>query len=119
MIRFGLCGIAAGIACVLLPLPKGFALTGLILIGFGCAPVFPCQIHATPELFGEARAQRLIGLQMACAYTGTTLMPPLFGIIADHAGLGMFPVFLAVFLVLLALLTEQLHAPKHTNEVTT
>ena len=112
MIRYGLCGIAAGVALVLLPLPKMIAPAGLVLIGFGCAPVYPCQIHATPELFGKEQAQRLIGLQMASAYIGTTLMPPLFGVIADHAGLGMFPVFLAFFLAALALMTEQLYAPK-------
>ena len=115
MIRYGLCGIAAGVALVLLPLPKMIAPAGLVLIGFGCAPVYPCQIHATPELFGKEQAQRLIGLQMASAYIGTTLMPPLFGVIADHAGLGMFPVFLAFFLAALALMTEQLYAPKKMN----
>ena len=107
MTRFGLCGILGGVMLLLLPLPDVFALSGLVLIGFGCAPIYPCQIHATPVLFGKSRAQAMIGMQMACAYVGTTLMPPLFGVIADHAGLRMFPLFLAFFLVLMALLTER------------
>ena len=107
MTRFGLCGITAGVILVLLPLPDICALSGLVMIGFGCAPIYPCQIHATPSLFGTDCAQAMIGMQMACAYIGTTLMPPLFGVIAEKAGLRMFPLFLAFFLVLMTLLTEQ------------
>lgn len=107
MTRFGLCGILAGLLLLFLPLPDIFALTGMVLIGFGCAPIYPCQIHASPAVFGKARAQVMIGMQMACAYVGTTLMPPLFGMIADRAGLRMFPLFLAFFLVLMTLLTER------------
>lgn len=112
MVRMGLCGITAGIVLVLLPLPDLFALSGLIVIGFGCAPIYPCQIHATPIVFGRECSQTLIGMQMASAYIGTTLMPPLFGLIADRAGLGMFPLFLAFFLVLMALLTESMYQKK-------
>ena len=105
MIRFGLCGIGLGVAMLLLPFGNLCALAGLMIVGFGCAPVYPCQIHATPAIFGAETAQTLIGMQMAAAYIGTTLMPPLFGWIADRAGLGWFPLFLAFFLILMALLT--------------
>lgn len=109
MIRLGLCVITGGLILVILPVPEMFALCGLVVIGLGCAPVYPCQIHATPVVFGKEQAQTLIGMQMASAYIGTTLMPPLFGLIADRAGLGFFPLFLAFFLVTMALLTEQIH----------
>lgn len=109
MIRSGLCGIMGGIVLILLPLPDLFAFAGLIVIGLGCAPIYPCQIHATPIVFGRESSQTLIGMQMASAYVGTTLMPPLFGWIADRAGLGMFPLFLTFFLALMALLTEQMY----------
>ena len=112
MIRLGLCGIGCGIALVLLPLADGFALGGLVMIGFGCAPVYPCSIHATPALFGKESAQMLIGMQMASAYIGTTLMPPLFGVIAERAGIGCYPLFLLLFLALMALLTEQVHGQR-------
>jgi fucose permease len=112
MIRLGCIGIAAGVILLLLPLPRGFALAGLITVGFGCAPIYPSQIHATPQVFGRAHAQALIGMQMAAAYVGTTLMPPLFGLCADSVGLGMFPLYLLLFLVLMALLTEQVHGAR-------
>ena len=112
MIRLGLLVIAAGIALLLLPLPDQFSLAGLITVGFGCAPVYPSLIHATPAVFGTAHAQALIGMQMASAYIGTTLMPPLFGLTADRAGLQIFPLFLLLFLVLMALLTEQIYVKK-------
>ncbi len=106
MTRFGLWGIVAGVVLMLLPLGNVFALTGLVLIGFGCAPIYPCQIHATPTLFGKEAAQAMIGMQMACAYIGTTLMPPLFGFLADLVGLWIFPQFLTVFLVVMAFLIK-------------
>ena len=109
MIRIGLCGIAAGILLILIPLPPRCALAGLIIIGLGCAPIYPCQIHATPELFGKDAAQLLIGMQMASAYIGTTLIPPLFGSFSEHAGIGSYPLFLLFFLILMVLLTEQVH----------
>ena len=112
MIRLGLGGIAAGVFLVMLPLSDVFALTGLIVIGIGCAPVYPCMIHATPIVFGRDSSQSMIGMQMASAYIGTTLMPPLFGFVADRAGLGIFPLFLAFFLILMALLTEQMYRTK-------
>ncbi|MCR5306647.1 MAG: MFS transporter [Oscillospiraceae bacterium] len=115
MIRLGLLGIAAGVTLLLLPLPCGFALAGLVTVGLGCAPIYPSQIHATPAVFGRAHAQALIGMQMASAYIGTTLMPPLFGVIADRAGLQMFPLFLMMFLVLMAMLTEQVHGKPQTD----
>ena len=112
MIRLGLAGIGAGLALLLLPLPEPFALAGLVTVGLGCAPIYPSQIHATPAIFGAAHSQALIGMQMASAYVGTTLMPPLFGLLADRAGLRMLPLFLLLFLVLMALLTEQVHGKK-------
>lgn len=115
MTRFGLCGILGGLVLLFLPLKNVFALAGLVLIGFGCAPIYPCQIHVTPTLFGTECAQAMIGMQMACAYVGTTLMPPLFGLIADRAGLRMFPLFLTFFLVLMALLTERARGGVHTE----
>lgn len=109
MIRLGLCGIAAGTVMVLMPFGELLPLCGLVVIGFGCAPIYPCQIHETPVIFGKRSAQTLIGMQMAFAYIGTTLMPPLFGLISDHAGLGVFPLFLLFFLIVMTLLTEQVH----------
>lgn len=115
MIRLGLCGIAAGVMLVILPVPAQFALGGLVMIGLGCAPIYPCQIHATPIVFGTESAQQMIGLQMASAYIGTTLMPPLFGVIAERAGIGYFPLFLMFFLIWMVLLTEQVHRGEPIN----
>ena len=112
MIRLGCIGIAAGILLLILPLPRIAALCGLITVGLGCAPIYPSQIHATPQVFGKTHAQALIGMQMASAYIGITLVPPLFGLLADSAGLRLFPFFLLLFLTVMALLTEQVHGRK-------
>lgn len=102
LIHSGMGIIAVGIAALLLPLGQGLALGGMILIGLGCAPIYPCIIHSTPEHFGADKSQAMIGVQMASAYVGTCLTPPLFGLIANHISTALLPGYLLVFLVLLA-----------------
>lgn len=108
MVRLGQGIAAAGIAALLLPLGEYAALAGLILVGLGCAPVYPCIIHSTPEHFGADRSQAVIGVQMASAYVGTCLMPPLFGLIATYINVALFPVYLAAILFLMVLAHETL-----------
>ncbi|MCI5874506.1 MAG: MFS transporter [Clostridiales bacterium] len=108
MIRLGEGIIVVGIASLLLPFGENFSLAGLILIGLGCAPVYPCIIHSTPTHFGEDKSQAVIGVQMASAYVGTCLMPPVFGLIANHISVTLFPVFLLVILALMWGMYEKL-----------
>lgn len=99
LIHLGECVLAVGLAALILPLGQAAALAGLVLVGVGCAPVYPCLIHSTPILFGADRSQSLIGVQMASAYTGTCLMPPLFGLIANNISVALYPVYLLLFLI--------------------
>ena len=108
MIRAGQGLIAFGIAAMLLPLGNTVTVIGLVLTGLGCAPIYPCIIHSTPERFGDDRSQALIGVQMASAYTGTCLMPPLFGLIANHISAALFPVYLVILLMIMVLMHESL-----------
>ena len=106
MVRMGFALLMAGVA--LLPLGGAFSLWGLALLGLGCAPVYPCIIHSTPGIFGAENSQTVIGLQMAFAYVGILVMPPLFGIVARSIGAGLLPAYLAVLLLLMALMYEKL-----------
>lgn len=108
MVRIGLGVIALGAAALLLPLGQTAALAGLVLVGLGCAPIYPSIIHATPGHFGAERSQAIIGVQMASAYIGNCLMPPLFGAIADHTTIAIFPYYLLVILILMAAMHEKL-----------
>ncbi len=108
MTRLGMALIALGAAALLLPLGERGAVTGLAIIGLGCAPIYPCIIHSTPACFGAQRSQALIGVQMASAYVGTSLTPPLFGAIAGRAGVALYPAALAAILVLMATMHERL-----------
>ena len=101
LIRLGQGIIAVGIFAFLLPLGESAALTGLILIGLGCAPIYPCVIHSTPDHFGPENSQAIIGVQMASAYAGTCLMPPLFGLIANHITVSLFPFYLLAILAVM------------------
>jgi fucose permease len=110
IIRIGLIIMTIGIFAVGLPFsPDLLCLNGLIIIGLGCAPLYPAMIHLTPVNFGKENSQAIIGVQMASAYTGATLMPPLFGLIADNINIGLYPMFLLIFAVLVLFMTEKLN----------
>ena len=101
MIYLGFGILALGVLLVLLPLGQIFALAGLLLIGLGCAPIYPCIIHSTPAHFGAENSQAMVGVQMASAYLGSCIMPPLFGLIANHLNIGLFPLYLLAILAIM------------------
>lgn len=108
LIRIGTAIIFFGIICVALPLKTDIAaLGGFVIIGIGCAPVYPSIIHSTPYNFGKENSQSIIGIQMASAYMGSTFMPPVFGLIARFADIRLLPAFLAVFFTLMIIMTER------------
>lgn len=109
LIRIGILTVIAGIVLVGFPVGvNAMALVGLVVIGFGCAPIYPSLIHSTPSNFGRENSQAIIGIQMASAYTGSTFMPPLFGLIANHISIGTYPFFLIFFASLMLLMFRQL-----------
>ncbi len=113
LIRIGESLILAGVIVIALPLDFTYTVAGFITIGLGCAPIYPCIIHMTPTLFGKDKSQAMIGVQMACAYTGSCLLPPLFGLIANATTFHVMPVFIAVFTIGLIILHEMV--VKKTN----
>lgn len=117
MIRLGQVVTAVGIVCILLPIGGNVLFAGLILVGCGCAPIYPSIIHETPINFGADLSQSVIGVQMAAAYVGTCLVPPLFGLIAQYINIGLYPVFMAVILVLMVIMSEKLHIAVLHNDI--
>ena len=109
MIRLGQGIVGVGILLMLLPFSNACTLVGMIVIGLGCAPIYPCVIHSTPAHFGADKSQAIIGIQMASAYVGTCLMPPVFGLIASHISVALLPGYLLVFLVLMVIMHEALN----------
>ena len=108
MVRIGQGIMLAGIIIMLLPISKTLAMIGIVAIGVGCAPVYPSLIHSTPDHFGADKSQAIIGLQMASAYLGTCLMPPLFGVLANAPSIGLMPFYLLALLALMIVTHEQL-----------
>lgn len=110
MIRLGCGVILLGLLAMLLPFGEKAALGGLLLVGLGCAPIYPSIMHSIPALFGAERSQAIIGVQMASAYVGFCVMPPLFGLLANHISVGLLPLFLLVLLFAMAGMHEKLRA---------
>ena len=109
MIRLGEGIIVAGILAMVLPMGVWSTMIGMALMGLGCAPIYPCIIHSTPDHFGEENSQAIIGVQMASAYVGICVVPPLFGLIANHIGAHLLPGYLAAVLALMILMSEALN----------
>lgn len=108
MVRLGQSIIVLGIMAMVLPGSNVLALAGLILIGLGCAPIYPCVIHSTPAHFGADKSQAIIGVQMAFAYIGILAMPPLFGVLASRISVALLPCYLFAILVVMVIMHELL-----------
>ena len=109
MIRLGQGIMILGIVIMFLPFGVYATMIGLMLIGLGCAPIYPCIIHSTPDHFGAENSQALIGVQMASAYVGILALPPVFGLIANHISASLLPVYLAAITVLMIVMCERLN----------
>lgn len=111
LIRIGIGIILSGAILTALPISyNSISLIGLVVTGIGCAPIYPSIIHATPSNFGKENSQAIIGIQMASAYVGSTLMPPLFGILSEKISLSIYPFYLMIFAVLMLIASERLNS---------
>lgn len=107
LVRTGISVAALGAAMIALPINVNMLpLIGLVIAGFGCAPIYPAIIHSTPTNFGKENSQAIIGIQMAAAYVGTTFMPPLFGAIASAVGIWLYPLYLLLFAAIMLAASE-------------
>ncbi|MBN9175912.1 MAG: MFS transporter [Microbacterium sp.] len=110
LIRGGFVAVGVGALMLALPLETNVvALAGLVMAGLGSAPIYPAIIHSTPVNFGRRNSQAIIGIQMAAAYAGSTLAPPLFGALSAWAGLWILPLFLLVLVALGLAMSERLN----------
>ncbi len=106
MVRIGCLMILLGLlALVLLPNPA--CAIGLIFIGIGFAPVVPCMLHMTADIFGPEQAPAILNAELAVSSAGSMLMPPIFGLLANHLDIRLFPLYLAVAMVLLYVCAEK------------
>jgi len=109
LIRMGQVICIIGAVSLMLPLPIYFSLIGLILIGLGCAPIYPSMLHETPNRFGKKESQSIMGLQMAFAYIGSTFMPPIVGLIASKTTIGILPYFLLGLILIMLIGSEKIN----------
>ncbi|TQI68920.1 MFS transporter [Clostridium sp. KNHs216] len=96
LIHIGTIFLIVGFVFMILPLPALFAIGAFILVGLGLAPIYPSMLHQTPVYFGKENAQAVMGLQMSFAYTGNTLMAPLFGQLFANVSFSLMPCVLLV-----------------------
>ena len=109
MIRAGFAISAVGVLVVAAFSGVTLSIIGFLLIGIGFAPIYPSIIHSTPSSFGKENSQAVIGIQMASAYLGSTLAPPIFGLIANYVNVRLLPLYLAIFMIMSVVMLEKLN----------
>ena len=101
LIRIGIAVELVGILLILLPFPGyAAAMLGFLITGTGMGPIYPSIQHMAPDNFGKNFSAPVIGLQMASAYLGSTLMPMVFGLLQQHIGIWIMPIYLIGFALL-------------------
>lgn len=98
-IGIGTVVLAPAIVIMLLPLPGTVGVIGLFFIGLGNGSIYPNMIHLTPHNFGKEVSQSIMGSQIAFAYTGVMLAPPVVSLISGLFGIKIYPVLLAFLYV--------------------
>ena len=116
MLRTGLAVVLCAVIALLLPLGRTAALASLVLLGLGCAPVYPSFMHATPGHFGREKAKAVVGVQLSCAYLGNAVMPTIFGVIVNHIGVTVFPLYLMAALAVMVFMHETLARVQYTEK---
>lgn len=107
MVRIGTCILSCGVLALLVPNSSYLvAVAAFVVIGFGCAPIYPCIIHSIPYNFGREHSGAIVGIQVASAYTGSTVIPPLFSIIGNAVGFSVLPIFLLFFFAVMIVMVE-------------
>lgn len=107
MIRMGQVICIIGAMLLIMTINNNIQLAGLILIGLGCAPIYPAMLHETPNRFGKELSQGIMGIQMATAYVGSTLVPPVFGALSGVTGFGILPYFLLILMIIMLVSSER------------
>ncbi|MDO4913409.1 MAG: MFS transporter [Bifidobacteriaceae bacterium] len=108
MIRIGQILLLIGVITIIIPSNNMLTLIAIVCVGLGCAPIYPCVIHSTPVYFGADKSQAIVGIQMACAYAGSMVIPALFGFIVGNGLIGLWPVYVLAILVLMICMHELL-----------
>ena len=117
LIQIGTGIIILGIIFISIPVKISTpALLGFVIIGLGCAPIYPAIIHSTPKNFGKENSQSIIGIQMASAYVGSTFIPPIFGLIANYININLLSIFLMFFVVLMFIMTQKVNKYTQTEQ---
>lgn len=116
MIRIGQIICLMGAILLIMPLPNNLQLVGLILIGLGCAPIYPAMLHETPNRFGKELSQGIMGIQMATAYVGSTFVPPIFGALSQISGFSILPYFLLLLMIVMLVSSERVSKVCKYNE---
>ena len=116
MIRLGQAIALAGTIVFILPLPNYSIYIGFVLVGLGCAPIYPSLMHTTPENFGREQSQAMMGIQTACAYLGATLAPPLTGLVVERMSVKLYPYLLLSMVILMIVAVELLYGKKRNSK---
>jgi fucose permease len=94
-------------------------LSGVVIIGFSMAPVFPGLVSGTSGRVGPRYATNTIGMQIGAAGLGAAVLPGIGGILAQRTSLEIIPGYLSILVVVLFVMYSwSILAPAEPNACT-
>ena len=91
LLRTAIVGTLLAGVVVALDLGQATTLAGLAALGVACGPIFSGLVATTPVRLGAGHTANAVGVQVAAAALGQSLLPAAFGIVADARGLAVLP----------------------------
>lgn len=107
MMRIGEGFLALGCLLSLLRINQATSIAGYLLLGLGCAPIYPAIIRSTVYRFSKKASLKMISMEMAIAYLGNVTISPLFGFLARTVDDFSILMYFALILLLLMVLSHE------------
>lgn len=102
-IYIGLIILFGAIIMLLVPNATVLSIAGLFAVGFGNGSIYPNFLHLTPYNFGKDVSQAVMGSQIALAYIGVMIAPPMFGLVNSIFGSHSFPIFVSLLYIIMVI----------------
>ena len=106
MIRIGESILIVGVILLFMQFNIQLMPLAVVIIGLGCAPIYPAIIHATPSRFTSKLSQNVMSVQVGCAYIASFAVVPLFGVVGKYIDFRLLPVLLIIFLAVMVICNE-------------
>ena len=105
MVRLGLLVAFIGVSIIFIN-NELIIMLGMIIIGLGFAPIYPCIMHETANRFESNVTKELIGYMVCAGGLGFSLIPPILGVLMGKISLEIIIPFICTLIIIEFLISE-------------